>query len=46
MPSTPVGRTTVTLIRPCVSLRNESDMTATAALVALYTPDPAVPALA
>ena len=41
----PVGRTTVTLIFPCASTRSESDSTRTAAFVALYTPEPAVPAL-
>ena len=35
VPSTPVGRTIVTLIFPCDSFRSESDSTATAALVAL-----------
>ena len=46
VPSTPVGRTIVTLIFPCDSTRSELDSVATAALVAEYTPDPAVPALA
>ena len=31
---TPVGRTTVTLMRPCDSARSDSDSTFTAALVA------------
>ena len=35
VPGTPVGRTTVTLIRPCDSARSDSEITFTAALVAL-----------
>ena len=42
---TPVGRTTVTLIFPWASSRNDSESTRTAAFVALYTAEPAVPVL-
>ena len=34
VPGTPVGRITVTLIRPCDSVRSDSDSTFTAAFVA------------
>ena len=43
VPGTPVGRTTVTLICPCVSTRSAFDTAITAIFVALYTAAPATP---